>query len=220
MSKVLAGVGGIVFSVFTFAAVVITNAPGGGYREAAATDFVATAHLPAVMFSVLLAMLGVLGLICMFAYLREALSATPANRVAASIFWGVGLVAAAAFAVGWGVAAAGPLGHTEGGSQVSITPSVTYLISQTGASIIVGIGVMVMGLALIVLVLASRETLPAWLRWFTLIAGVLALASYAYFPAPAVLVWGIVAGVWLIATRRELAVGVESQPSGRVPPAL
>jgi hypothetical protein len=51
-----------------------------------------------------------------------------------------------------------------------------------------------LGFALIALMLASRGMLPGWLRWLTLIIGVLAVGAPAYFPGFAIPVWGIVMG--------------------------
>ena len=52
--------------------------------------------------------------------------------------------------------------------------------------------------ALIALFSSSAGRLPSWLRWGTLIAGVLALGAPFFFPAFAIPLWGIVIGVWLI----------------------
>jgi len=78
----------------------------------------------------------------------------------------------------------------------------TYLISEVGAVIIAGPGAILLGFALIALMLGSRQVLPGWLRWLTLVAGVLAFASLAYFPAFLVLIWAIVIGVWLLVVPR------------------
>ena len=59
-----------------------------------------------------------------------------------------------------------------------------------------------LGFALIALMVASRGTLPGWLRWLTLIIGVLAIAAPVYFPSFAIPLWGLVMGVWLIAAGR------------------
>lgn len=45
-------------------------------------------------------------------------------------------------------------------------------------------------------------TLPSWLRWLTLVIGVLAIGAPAYLPSFAVPIWGIVVGVWLIGAGR------------------
>ena len=82
-----------------------------------------------------------------------------------------------------------------------IAPQVTYLISEIGVVFIFGCGAVLLGLAFgILLVAGSRGTLPSWLRWFTLIAGVAGVAGLLFFPFFVVLIWGLVTGIWLIAT--------------------
>jgi hypothetical protein len=50
--------------------------------------------------------------------------------------------------------------------------------------------------------LGSRGSLPNWLRWVSLVAGVLALTAPFFFASPAVPLWGIVVGVWLVVRGR------------------
>jgi len=69
-------------------------------------------------------------------------------------------------------------------------------------NVVFGSGGILLGAALIALMLGSRGSLPSWLRWLTLVAGVLALTTPFYFSAPAVPIWGIVVGVWLLLARR------------------
>lgn len=45
----------------------------------------------------------------------------------------------------------------------------------------------------------------------TLVVGVLAIATPAYFPAPAIPIWGIVIGIWLLAARRVPLPAVANQ---------
>jgi hypothetical protein len=59
----------------------------------------------------------------------------------------------------------------------------------------------------------SRQTLPTWLRWLALIAGALGLAWMAWIPHFALLLWSLVAGVWLIAAGRAEAPAGQPQPS-------
>jgi len=104
-----------------------------------------------------------------------------------------------------------PVAIAYGGSnEVMIDPKVTYVLAQVGWVIMFGVGGTFLGLTLIALMLGSRQTLPAWLRWFTLIAGVLGLASMAWIPHFALLLWSLVIGVWLIAAGR--AEGPAGQP--------
>ncbi len=155
-----------------------------------------------MLISLLLGLLGLIGLICLLAYLREAISVTAGNQLAASVFWGAGLAAVAAFAVGGAITAASPINHVLGGSAASIAPAVTYLILEVGLVIVLGPAAMLMGLAMIVLTLSSRAMLPSWLRWLTLIFGVITLASLAFLPFFVLLIWAVVVGVWLLVAGR------------------
>jgi hypothetical protein len=53
---------------------------------------------------------------------------------------------------------------------------------------------------LIALMIGSAQTLPPWLRWFTLIVGALALGSMAWLPFFPLLLWGLVIGIWLLSS--------------------
>jgi hypothetical protein len=67
-----------------------------------------------------------------------------------------------------------------------------------GDTILYGAAGMLLGAALIALALGARATLPSWLRWVTLIVGVLGLASPAFFPWFLLLIWSLVMGGWLL----------------------
>ena len=99
----LAGLGGIAVGVLTVVGLEVGSAPGGNYGEADVATYVGIGHLPTVIVTGYLAMLGVLGLICLLAYLREEIAAQPDRAIAANIFWGAGIASAASFAVGWGL---------------------------------------------------------------------------------------------------------------------
>jgi hypothetical protein len=219
--SVLAGAGAIAFSVFTAIAVTFGGAPGGNYLESDVANYVAIGHFPTVIVTGYLALFGVLGLICVFAYLREMVGVEPAHNLATNIFWGAGLAAAASMAVGWGFVTGIAVAAAEGGSSnpgntvaASISHPVTYALSDTSINVIYGSGGFMLGFALIALMVASRGTIPDWLRWLTLIIGVLAIAAPAYFPSFAIPIWGIVMGIWLIATGRASSSTVRvTQPA-------
>ena len=200
----LAGLGGIAFGVLTFVSTGISKAPGGGFKLSDAADYLARGHRVVAILSAYLGWIGVLGLICLLARLRELLA--PGDQWARSVFWGTGLAGAASFAVGWGVIGGQVVAHTEaggnGGSPLSIAPDVTYLISEVGVVFIFGSGATMLGLALIALMIGSRGTLPAWLRWSTLVAGLCGIAGLAFFPFFLLLLWAVVVGAWLLATAR------------------
>lgn len=199
-SAILAGVGAIAFGVF---AVVGTfgAAPGGSYDESTVTEYVKGSHFPTVVATGYLAILGVVGLICLLVYLREVIGATPDRQLAAGIFWGLGLASAASFAVSWGLITGIALAAAEGGSAASIAHPVTYVLSDTFLNVFFGSGGIMLGFTLIALFLSSHGRLPAWVRWFTLGVGVLALGAPFFFPAFAIPIWAVVIGVWLIAAR-------------------
>jgi hypothetical protein len=198
----LAGIGGITFGVLTAAANVVGGAPGGNYVEADVANYVGASHFPIVIVTGYLAVLGVVGLICLIAYLREVIGAQPDRAIEANIFWGTGIASAASFAVGWGLVTGIAVAAAEGGSGASIPHPVTYVLSDTFINVLFGSGAILLGFALIALMLGSRGSLPNWLRWVSLVAGVLALTAPFYFASPAVPLWGIVVGVWLVVRGR------------------
>lgn len=198
----VAGVGAIAFGAFTVVAVVVGGAPGGNYGESDVVNYVAIGHLPTVIVTGYLALFGVLGLICLLAYLREAISTEPGRIVAANIFWGAGIASAASLAVGWGLLTGIAVASAEGGSAASVPHPATYVLSDTILNVVYGSGGILLGFALVALMLGSRGILPNWLRWLTLVAGVLATTAPFYFSAPAIPLWGLVFGVWLLVAGR------------------
>ena len=199
----VAGAGAIAFGALTIVG-FLGGAPGGDYDESTVADYVSSGHLPAVIATGYLAILGVVGLICLFAYLRELVGADPGRQFATSIVWGIGLASAISFAVGWGLVTGIAVAAAEGGSGARVPHPVTYQLSDTSVNVLFGSGGILLGFALIALMLSTRGQLPVWLRWVTLVAGVLALGSPFYFPAFAIPLWAILFGVWLIAAGRRL----------------
>ena len=193
--------------MLTLVSVVLSKAPGGGFNPSDAADYLAKGHRVVGILSAYLGWIGVLGLICLLARLRELV--TPAGEWAANVFWGAGLAGAASFAVGWGVIGGQVVAHTEaggsGGTPISIAPDVTYLLSEVGVVFIFGSGATLLGFALIALMVGARATLPAWVRWSTLIAGLCGVAGLAFFPFFLLLLWAAVIGVWLLTAAADPA---------------
>lgn len=198
----LAGIGGIAFGVLTVVGLVFGGAPGGSYYETDVANYIGIGHLPTVIVTGYLALFGVLGLICLLAYLREVIATQPERSMAANIFWGAGLASAASFAVGWGLLTGIAVAAAEGGSAASVSHATTYVLSDSTLNVLYGSGGIFLGFALIALMLGSRGTMPSWVRWLTLVAGVLAVTAPFYFSAPAVPLWAIVVGAWLLLARR------------------
>jgi hypothetical protein len=201
-----AGGGAIAFGVLTILG-TFGGSPGGSYDEPTVAEYVKSSHFPIVVITGYLAIVGVVGLIFLLAYLRELISAGPDGRLAASIFWGIGLASAASFAVSWGLVTGIAVAAAEGGSAASVAHPVIYMFSDASLNVLFGSGGILLGFALIALFSSSAGRLPTWLRWVTLVAGVLALGAPFFFPAFAIPLWGFVIGFWLI------AAGPHSQPS-------
>lgn len=208
--RAVAGIGGIAFTVLFAAGALLAETPGGTYDEKAIADYLAEGHQSSVALALILALLGVLGLLMLLVGLRDKLSK---GSLSANVFAATGLVSVTAFAIGWAVWLEVPLSKWIGGSDVVINAKISYVILQVGAVIVFGVGGTFLGVTLIVLMLGSLGRLPSWFRWFTLVVGVLALASMAWLPFFPLLLWGLVAGVWLIAGARGSGTGGEAQAS-------
>ena len=205
-ASTIAGVGALAFSVLSFTASILVNNPGGGYDESTVTQYLAPGHFPVELVGLCLGLLGVVGLLTLLSYLRELMGAGGNQQQLGNVFWGTGVASAACFAVGWGFIAGQPVAHAEAGTVLVVAPTVTHLISETGGSVMIfGSGSMLLGLALVILFI-KPATLPAWLRWLTLVAAIAGFAGLAFFPFVLVLLWGVVVGLWLLmANRKEQA---------------
>ena len=197
-----AGIAALAFGVFTTVALVVGGAPGGNYAESDVANYVAIGHLPTVIVTGYLALVGAVGLICLLAFLRGAISTEPDRKLAADIVWGLGLASATSFAVGWGLLTGIAVAAAEGGSSATISHPTTYALSDTILNVLYGSGGILLGFALLAVMMGSRGVLPNWLRWLTLIAGVLSVTAPFYFSAPAIPIWALVAGIWLLVAGR------------------
>jgi hypothetical protein len=144
-----------------------------------------------------------LGLLIVLAYLRDLISAAPDGAHTARIFWATGVAAATSFAIGWALVVGVSIAHAYGGRGVVVPPTLTYFMTEVGSVVIFGPAAILLGFALITLMLGSRPSLPGWLRWSTLVAGLGGVASLAYFPSVLLIAWGIVMGIWLLVTSRR-----------------
>lgn len=206
----VAGIGGIAFAVLSFVAVLLASPLGGTYKASDAADYLARGHRAAVFISAYVFMLGVLGLICLLARLRDAVAVRDDGVPAGRIFWGTSVAAAAGFATGWALVVSAPLSLAFGGKSLVIAPNLAYMFSEAGFVLIYGAASIMLGFALIVLVLAWGGALPAWLRWATLVGGIAAVAGPAFFPFFLVLIWSLVAGIWLLVGDRGTETAMRS----------
>lgn len=203
-SQVLAGIGAVAFGILTFVAFALSDSPASTYRASDVANYLASGHRVTGIAAMYLGWLGVLGLICMLAHLRGYVGDVPGEGMAASVFWGAGIAAVTSFALGWSVDGGQIIAHLEGGKDLTVAPQVTALISEVGSVLFIfGSGSALLGFGLIALMLGSRQTLPGWLRWLTLVAGLCGMAGPAFFTLFLVLVWSIIVGCWLLVTVRS-----------------
>ena len=202
-SNLIGGIGGIAFGVLTVLTLLVASPAGGTYTPSDVRSYVASGHHTAVFVGLYLVTIAILGLLLLLVRLREIISgAGDEDLWMANAFWSIGLAAAICLAAGWAVDLAAPIAYAFAGSGFSISTSQTYAIIQIGNSIVFGPGGILLSSALIALFVGGQRALPVWLRWVTLIAGVLGLASPAFFPWFALLIWGAVIGIWLLASGR------------------
>ncbi len=200
-SNLVPGSGGLAFGILLFVAFLVAGPPGGEYSAEDVAGYLDEDRRARAVIALYLAIVAVAGLLALLAGLRDAIAARRDEWP--RIFWGLGLGAAAAFAIGFAILVTPPLSLAIGGGEAA-APETTYLVTQVGWLVTLGAGGLLLGAALVVLMLESGGVLPAWVRWVTLAAGVLGLASTAYFPFFGLLLWGVIVGAWLL-TRRAPA---------------
>jgi len=188
----LAGTGGILFAALVVAGLSVANPQAGKYHVADVSRFVAKGHRDAAVVSGALIAVATVGLVALMAYLCEAyLGKGQRARVA----WGSSLLAAGSFLIGWTVILAPSLAVSVGGGP-GIDPAISYTFIEAGFGIFL-VGGLLLGIALLTLTFAGRAA-PLWVRALTGVVGLLALFSGAFDPFLAVLLWGLVIGIWLL----------------------
>jgi hypothetical protein len=191
----LAGVGALAFGVLLIVGLIVENAPGGSYSANDVADYVRSGHRPLVFVALYLGALGVVGLVFLLARLRAAI----ADQASASVFWGLGLAAAGAITAGYALTAAVPIAMGYGGKGVTLDAPVTYVFSESGWAIMTA-GCILLGSALLTFA-RTAVSVPGWVRWSTVVAGLAAIASAAWFPLALLVLWALAIGIWLLAAR-------------------
>jgi hypothetical protein len=204
----LAGIGSIAFPVFLLAGFIVANPPGGNYHAGDVADFVAKGHQNSVLLSIFLVAISTVGLIAAMAYQCEIFFGPgKLGRIA----WGTSLLSAASFLIGYAVVVT-PSTSLKIGGGPALDPAVSYTIIQAGFGILLLVGCMMLGIALIALAIGG-QTAPKWVRVLSGVAGVLAFFTIAWFPFFGVLIWGLVIGIWLLVSSpgTESADAAQSQ---------
>ena len=191
----LAGIGAIIFGGLFIPGMIFGNVPGGDYDAGDVADFVASGHRTNVYISIALMALAVVGLLLVTAYLSGTYFG---EGVSGRIAWGTGLLAAAALIIGLGVAYTPAMSLAVGGGP-SIDPEVSYTIMQAGLGVMFFVGGIMLGVSLLALAIGGHAA-PTWVRAVSGLVGLLALFSIMFFPFFAVLLWGLIIGIWLLAS--------------------
>lgn len=195
----LAGLGALAFGILTFVAFMVANPPGGNYKASDVSKFLAKGHRFEVFLSAYLMLLAAAGLLLLLAHLRRAIGAGQRE----SVFWGFGVASVAAWLGGYAVAISPSLALAFSGGHLSTLPAPTaYTFSEAGWALMYGGGGLLLGAALVTFALGA-VTVPAWVRWFTLVAGIASLAALAWFPFFLVYAWAIVLGIWTLVADRS-----------------
>lgn len=84
-------------------------------------------------------------------------------------------------------------------SLIDVVETTSYFLITSGHAMI-GLGAAAAGFAML-----RTATLPSWLGWFSIVAGLIALASPAFFPMAAIWLWAVVTGAILVAKRVDVA---------------
>src|SRR5579872_5486726 len=206
--SLFAGVGAVAFGALLLVGMVIGNPPGGNYGVHDAAKYVAKGHRASVILSLYLVLLAVAGLVLLLARLRDSITGARLARV----FWALGVASASAIASGYALVAAVPLALAYGGHGLTVTPQLTYVLAESGWVIMYGAGGILLGAALVTFAAGQVEA-PAWFRRSTFVAGLAGLAAPAWCPFFLVMLWSLVAGVWLLVGGRGRRIAPEPQPA-------
>jgi hypothetical protein len=189
-----AGLGLLVYGLGTAIAFIGAGAPGGDYEGALVGDYIATSHFAPAFAFWYVGALAAVGLLVFGHGLRDLPSV-------GGLLEGLAIAATATSVVGAFVSGGLEVAMAEGGSAVraGVPHPVIYTITEIGNLLAICSPALFVGVA--ALVLARRSALPGWLRGFCVVAGLCGILAPFYFTYFVYLLWTVVAGVFLIASR-------------------
>lgn len=204
-----AGIGAVAFAVLPVIGMFLANPPGGSFSVHDSAKYVAQGHHSAVFVSVYFVLAGAVGLVVLLARMRDSIG----GRFA-TVFWGLGVGGAAVYVAGYALVVALPVALTYGGahSGLATTPSLTYILAESGWAVMFGAGCTLVGAAFVTFALAS-PTVPAWVRWTAFVAGVCGIAAVAWFPYFVMALWVLIVGIWLVVADRGTVGAPAAQPA-------
>lgn len=191
-----AGLGLLVYGVGTAVAFMSSGAPGGEYTSSMVRDYLAHGHWTTAFVLWYLCALSALGLVVLGTALRR-------TEHHGDTLWGLCIAAAATSVVGAFVTGGVDVAMAEGGDAVRSGASlpVIYTMTEIGNLLAVCAPALIVGVA--ALVLAARSTLPAWLRVFSVPAGICGILAPLFLTYFVFTLWTVVAGVTLVGRGAE-----------------
>ncbi len=190
VEKQVAGIGGIVGGVGYLIAFVIVGS--AEYTAATMADYISKDNFPVVIGLTALMFIGLMGMIRLAAGIRLLLKdSVAAQTYLASQLLSVGLIAA-----GWLLIVNASFAVNIGDTP-AIDPAISYTFDQAGTGMVLLGGGLMLTSALVALFMASKGTLPKWLRVAALIMGIISITP---FPGAVFMLalWPIVAGAWVL----------------------
>jgi hypothetical protein len=190
-----AGAALLLYGVVTFVANSLIAAPGGQYEPGIVTRYVDSGHYPIAFAAAYLGCLGALAVLPFVLGVRGELGSS------GDLAWGLGVAAAATGVIGWFVSAGVDVAMAEGGTTVrtGVSSPVVYTMTEIGNLLSWCAPALFVG---IVAILLSRvQTLPRWLRIFSVVAGVCGILAPFFFTFFLYLLWTLVFGAFLVSRR-------------------
>lgn len=203
------GLGALAFGILTFVALLIASPPGGTYSTKDITNYLAKGHRAAVIVALYLLVVAIIGMLLMLWRMRDEIVGARSN-----VFWALGIASAACWIAGFAIVIAPATSLAFSGGKLTTLPgTLTYTIAEAGWAVAYGGGAILLGCALVTYALGPVAA-PAWVRWTTLVAGIAAIASIAWFPQFLVYLWAIAIGVWTLVSRRSTAPATAATATG------
>ncbi len=190
VEKQVAGIGGIVGGVGYLIAFVIVGS--AEYTAANMADYISKDHFPVLIGLTAVMFIGLMGMIRLAAGIRLLLKdSVAAQTYLASQLLSVGLIAA-----GW-ILIVNSSFAVNIGNAPAIDPTISNTFFQAGTGMVLLGGGLMLTSALVALFMASKGTLPKWLRVAALIMGIISITP---FPGAVFMLalWPIVAGAWVL----------------------